>query len=390
MKPFLYSVCAACIMLLASFAPPHNKGRRAGTLNTLEGNIESITTLTYLVAKDSSGIIIKGAVIGNILESWKYDKYGDVIEDDYREFNRPIYTSPQIRDRRGRIIKNNRMPAVLNHYDDYDTKHDYRYDTSGNLTYSSELFYQNGKISPAACKLTRYYYNASGKMLKSATFNNDTVEPWLSTIFHYNGEGQLIGNDETLTQNGIGALNTKTVCKLDKKGWEIERVTYRFPANILATDEKTTYNNSGDTLETVETDYTGKDSSIWQSIVRQFTHNYNCTTRTNSWRNGKLTYYNIFHFDAEKHVLDKSYYHIDYTNAGIADTVLLTGNLINDKHFNILQYDNNMDFGGPKYKVNYQYKYDSLGNWVEQLYILNGNPNQIIEREIQYFPNNNH
>ena len=384
MKPFLYSACVAAILLLSSFGPPRKKWERTGTLNTLTGNIESVKTLTYLV--DSNGIIVKGAAIGNIAESWKYDKQDNVIEDDCQEFNIPIYKRAETYNRRGRIMKNSRGPIVLNHYENYDTKHDYRYDTSGNLTYSSELFYQNGKISPAACKLTRYYYNSSGKMLESNTFINDTVELWLSTIFHYNNVGQLIGSDETLTQNGVGEPNSKTVCTLDKKGREIERVTKRFPGNVLATDEKTTYNNSGDTLQTVESDYAGKDSGIWQTITRQFTHNYVYTTQTNSWLNGK-TYCLIFHYDVAKHVLAKSYYSINNRNAGKADTVFLTGNLITDKHFNILQYDNNMDFDGPKYKVNYQYKYDSVGNWVEQLYLLNGKPNQIIEREIRYFKN---
>ncbi|HTB32292.1 MAG TPA: hypothetical protein VK808_09725 [Bacteroidia bacterium] len=69
MKLFLYGVCFAAILVFASFASSHKKAIRTGTLNTLAGNIESIKSLSYLVAKDSSGIIVKGAVIANKTES---------------------------------------------------------------------------------------------------------------------------------------------------------------------------------------------------------------------------------------------------------------------------------------------------------------------------------
>lgn len=43
------------------------------------------------------------------------------------------------------------------------------------------------------------------------------------------------------------------------------------------------------------------------------------------------------------------------------------------------------EIGHIKYHHNYEYKYDSKGNWIEKIHFYNGKPSSIIERKIKYY-----
>ena len=415
---FILFIGFACIQLLASFEPQGKQRKITFANENLVGHIKWVKVTHY-------GAVVRGAPIRNTKESWTYNEYGHLIENDkYDTISKPcrktIYqyfpngdlkeTMDSTAETNMQRIRANTEPVKFiwraNTFNQIAIqKYTYRYDALGSLLYSAKCTYYNGRYCECTyyigsswdtCRnMTKYYYDSSGKILEELTFNGDTIHPCASTLFRYNKMGQFTEKDESKSTRVANTCDygnnlepdENTVLKRDTKGRVIDKTTYWF--NIYLTrDEKTTFDNSGDTLETVQADYAGKDTVhfLKRKEVKQFIKN-NHTLQDDVYdANGMLTDYTTSHFDLKKHLSDKEQFHITYNNAGTGDTVMVY-HIINDNHFNRIEDDRYTNDGKVVYKDTYQYNYDRVGNWVEQLLVNDSNPEIITEREIHYLPN---
>jgi hypothetical protein len=421
MKTLLNCACLVSILLLASFVTQGKQRKITLPLGNHVGHVQWVKVTPYQAVKDSCGSIVKAAPnygFGNIASWTYYDEYGNEIENDQYDSKgnkhgtrHEYYPNGDIKE----IIKDSNVrtahhTVVSDHrehyagwgrhtwytykYKNFDTKYNNRYDASGNLLYSEERTYDSGSTRAFSCNLDTYFYDKYGKMLEKFTFNNwDTINPNASTLFRYNEKGQLTEEDESRRTGSPGYTDgleptVRAIFKRNAKGMIIDEATYRFKGGLIK-ENKITFDNSGDTLEMVETDYTGiaNNNSLTGSEVSKFFKKTHILLEDKYDGNGMLTYYNISHFDSEKHLLDWAQFHITPYSATREDTVMVH-HIINDGHFNVIEDDGFSNAGIATYKFTRQYKYDKVGNWVEQLSITKGIPETITEREIQYFAPN--
>lgn len=133
----------------------------------------------------------------------------------------------------------------------------------------------------------------------------------------------------------------------------------------------------------MKTDYSGPNNYMVRTVVKQFIKTH--TLEEDSYDvHGMLADYTISRFDAAQHLLEKRKFHVNYNNTGRGDTIM-TDHIINDGHCNIIEDDRYNNNGKIEGKITYQYKYDKVGNWIEQLFLLDGRTDVITEREILYF-----
>lgn len=375
MKTFLYSVCVAGILLLSSFAPRGKQSKIKFPKDNLAGHIEWVKIIPYHAVKDSSGSIVKGdffifkplhespshlkrnhyrpqvnsvinlngdaCIYGYNMELWIYNEQGDRVEADY--WNLDGTTSKIITQYNPNgDIKDIKFIGV-------SRRCNIRNDTSRRMLYSEIYGAGKNSIIDSFCCPTNYVYDSSGKLLKKNIYKSETAPvPVSSTLFRYNKKGQLTEEDMT-------APDLKYVFTRDSKGRVIDTATYR--NGSLIADQKITFHGS-------------------KGIVEQ-ENDYDV--------NGIGREYSISHFNPEKHLLDKEEFRITPNSNGRGDTTMLH-HVITDKNFNIIKDDRYDNDGKLLYENTYQYKYDSFGNWTEQLMIVDGNPFRIFEREIHYFP----
>jgi hypothetical protein len=400
MKIFVYSIFLTAIFLFVSFAPAGKQRKITLPLGNHVGHIQWIKVTPYQAIKDSSGSIVKDTPIQNKIESWTYDEYGDELVDykygvNGRYFDRmthayyPNGDVKEIRDSSERIgtrqiNDGKRHPGGHNPQVTYtftyksDTRYTNRYDASENLLSSAQWFIDNATYSAPQSFLNKYTYDSSGNMLSDYAFNNDTVHPCAPTFYQYNGNGQMTEKDE-----GIGQ---KTVFNRDMNGRVIDEATY-FGDNGLIKDIKTTYDNSGDTFRVETRSPGGYRSIVQKTIVTHFIKQTNTLQEGEYDRLGRLTDSTVSHFDSENHLSDKKQFHVNYTSPtpGATGSIVMMEHLINDSHLNVIEDDKFSWDGAVEWKNTYQYKYDKVGNWVEQVWLTNDKPVQITEREIKYF-----
>jgi hypothetical protein len=412
MKLLPYSICVTGILLLAAFAPPRKQRKITLPLENHVGNIQWIKLKSYNAVKNSRGSIEKGMPACSP-ETWTYDEYGDEIEDEkywydtsstpYNKCTYEYYPNGDIKERTIDSTINVRIGPIPEHYagwhgtdggtqfkrvnTTFDFKYINRYDARGNLLSSTGNYRLT--YGATSCK---FFYDAAGNLQQEFLFCIDTIHPQDAFYFWYNATGQvtkeILARRTRLPDYTIDLQpETKTEYYRNDKGMVVYKATYRFQA-AMTQDEKITYDDAGDTLEIVRTDYLydGRTNTnpVWGRLVKEFLIKQGLLYEDVYGSDGKLSDYTLSQFDSENHVLDKKQFHTNYHGTGPADTIMVH-HLVYDNHFNVIEDDAYDNAGKVQYENKWQYKYDSVGNWVERLFINDGKPDVITEREIHYF-----
>jgi hypothetical protein len=405
-----YLLLTALAIVIFSFTPD-KKRKITLPLENHVGHIQWVKETPYQAIKNRRGLIVKGALIPNV-ETWTYDEYGDEIEHDIydtgskpaRKCSHQYYPNGDVKE----IIKDSdkmvqigpipEHPAGWHGTDPpylkrvlttYDFKYLNRYDAKGNLLYSSGNYRLT--YGATSCK---FVYDANSNLMEEYLFSDDTLHPQDAFFFWYDEKGQVtkevLARRTRLPDYTINLQpDRRTVYQYNSNGKVVDKALYGLHIG-LEQDEHTKYDNSGDTLEIVRTDYAfdGRTNTnpVNGRLVKEFFKKPHLSYEDVYAANGKLTDSTISHFDLKNQLSDMEQVHITYSSKGTGDTVMVH-RLVNDSHFNIIEDDYNGLDGKSSTKNTWQYKYDSVGNWVEKISITNGTPNQITEREIHYFPN---
>jgi YD repeat-containing protein len=189
-------------------------------------------------------------------------------------------------------------------------------------------------------------------------------------IPEYDGKGDAIA--QYVYNKGI--FNHKIVFKNDNKGNIIESLQYAAYTDSLVSKSVYKYDDKGNEIEAYE--YTSTDS-LTDKIIRKYDdkgnniemYNYNVDNKLNSKiitgydENGQRI--ERIEYDADSNMISKTIY--KYNEKGFYTDVCV--------------YDANNSL---KSKKTYIYKYDSVGNWIEEIVYDDGVATKIIERQIDY------
>ncbi len=396
MKYLKYSAILVLALCVSSFTPPGKHRKPTLPAKDSFGHIHWIQATSYHASMDSSGNIIKGAMISDTdingnnrpmaklpIEAWAYDEYGNQVEHDKCYANGKLYNAVIHRYYPNgdveEIIDSTTEPAYKRTW-----KYTYRYDNSGNMLDSTECYYDDYAPMKLYSKGTNMY-GSDGKLLQTFLYSGDTVAPINLTLYRYNDEGKLVEIGKSRIENG----NIKDMMPTekinfwyDKKGRMTDKAIYRFHQGLVE-DVKKTFDSNGYRVETYH--YAG-DKVLTGSETKSF-FKATYTLQEDSYdANGTLVEYTISYLDSAKHVMDLGKFHINYhkDNPGKNDTVMIH-HLVKDDRYNVVQDEGVSDDGQTVSHQSYQYTYDSVGNWIEKIFFDNNKPVKIIEREIGYF-----
>ncbi|HXB12584.1 MAG TPA: hypothetical protein VNZ45_11390 [Bacteroidia bacterium] len=406
---------------MVSFIPKGKQRKITLPLGEHLGHVQWIKLTHYYAVKDSDGSIIKGSIISDTdysdemqhvedmrrvesdeepTELWMYDVFGDEIENDkyhangklYNRVTHEYYPNGDIK----QIMDSNRLARTGVHRitQIQIQKFTYEYDVNDNLLGFTEYIQNNVAVNWPRSKKTKNVYDASGNILEAFTFDKDTINPLELTLFRYNDKGQKTEEDRSIRQVQRGnddlVPTEKTTFSYDEKGRVNYKAIYRFHAG-LSRDETTTFDTSG---KVIETRTYGNNKVVISSQVKRFFKHLHIELYDTYDADGMLTDYTISHLDTARHVTDKSSFHITYQqmigrdrmrhNVEPGDTIMIQ-HIMNDEHFNMVEDDTYSYDGKIQTSNTYQYKYDSVGNWVDKLITTNNKPVEIEEREIGYF-----
>lgn len=394
MKHVKYIAIAGIVFPLFSFAFPGKYKKPTLPPNGFFGHIHWVQATMYHALMDSSGNIVKGAMISDTdmygnhqpmtklpTEAWAYDEYGDQLEHDkyyangklFSQLVHRYYPDGDVQE----IIDSTTNPVYKRIW-----KYTYKYDNSGNMLDSTACYYDDN----APMKLysrSMNMYASNGKLLETYIFSGDTVIPTNLTLYRYNDEGQLIEIGESLIQNGnLKDLvpTEKTDFWYDKKGRMTDKATYRFHEGLVE-DIKKTFDSIG--YQVVTYHYAG-NRMLKGSEVKSFFKATRTMQEDRYDADGMMTDYTISHLDSAGHVMDEGTFHITY-NKGKKNDTAMVHHLVDDDHYNVVEDDHFSNDGETISHKSYQYTYDNTGNWTERIEFYNNKPVKIIEREIGYY-----
>jgi len=295
------------------------------------GHIQWVKATHYIAIKDSSGSIVKGAPVNGV-ESWTYDEYGDEIEDD-------------------------------------------KYDAHGNLSRKvTHQYYPNGDIKEikvdSYTRTKRYHEICTRYKGQQMPFSYRCEVNHFDTIYvnRYDASGNLLYSAECYSCKKNAPPYPFIVTKYfyNSYGKMLKEYSYNGDTNLLSSYTLFRYNKIGQMAGKVEWEL--RDGN-WEPIIKT-----------------------VYEFDKngrEIEVVTHPHPEGSLTKNEKADTLFVGGNRRNDEHFNGVQNAGKSNDGKMENNTTCQYKYDSVGNWIEQILIANGMPRQIIAREIHYFPDHN-
>lgn len=204
-----------------------------------------------------------------------------------------------------------------------------------------------------------------------------------------------IGGDDTVTCTSLVYDSIKTNLKVleitDNENGEVVRY------------EITKYNKAGKPDTIVTTDAFGKPQN---QIVINYENNGKKQIKNYYSANGNLYQKEVTIFDGEYPISVETYNsegaliicHRDIWKNGLRDsTVFFNENGVAvarlgfdyDSHGNIIN-QHGVDENGEPFRVDtYEYEYDNRGNWVRRVYRLDGKPYYMMERVIEYYPEDN-
>lgn len=395
MKYIKYLAIAGFLPALGSFAPAGKY--RNPTLPPIGffGHIHWVQATSYHALMDSSGNIIKGAMISDTdvygnhrpmtklpIEAWAYDEYGNQLEHDKYYVNGKLfsqlvhryYPDGDVQE----IIDSTTRPAYRRIW-----KYTYKYDNSGNMLDSTECYYDDNAPMKLYSK-SRSIYGPDGKLLETYIFSGDTNIPTGLNLYRYNDKGQLVEIGESHIENGkLKDLvpTQKTDFWYDKRGRVIDKATYSFQGGLIQ-DIKKTFDSTGYRIETYS--YMGP-KMLTGSVVKSFFKATNTLQEDRYNADGELTEYTISHLDSAGHVMDDGTFQINYHNDNNKNDTVMVHHLVKDDHYNVVEDDHFGNDGKIISHKSFQYNYDDVGNWTKKIIFDNNKPVKIIEREIGYF-----
>lgn len=216
----------------------------------------------------------------------------------------------------------------------------------------------------------RTIYNEKGERKESYDYAEDrSIEE--KTEFVYNDDGLIVKEN---CFNSEGKIIRAVILKYNEAGEEVERSTYDENGN-LDRKEVTNYNENGKIAEK-------KTYKSDGSLESRFTCDYN--------QKGDMTF-KYYNEDGEL-TLENNYIYDENGNT-VQENSASTGAYLNYTSKQLISYD---DFGEVikrtsyvngdlKSETTYEFEFDQNKNWVKKTEFENRIPQEIIEREIQYY-----
>lgn len=321
----------------------------------LEGDVKNVTTKSWLVNDKLEKIKTQHEDMSMHDGDMVFDENGLLVSEKFYINEKPF----EERTYKGREKKQHILQYINGNV---GIKTDYGWDQSDkNNTSITRRNPDNTQIDRIEMK----YQN--DKITEKITYNNQN-NPTEKIVYTNDKRGNVI---EELNYQGLEIIQYKSVKKYDdknrilsdisydKKSKKLYETVYEYKGNNLT--KKYTYDNKGKIEYSEDFTYDAKGNMLTQLVYEKFdnsktlnTYTYDSKGNRTQWavsKNGKPFMTAFFKYDAKGNT----------TVIGSADASCKE-----------------------KDKREYEYEYDKTGNWIKKTIKINGTPQYIAERQINY------
>lgn len=261
---------------------------------------------------------------------------GQKIKNDWTEMNLHAdvksitETESRAIQKRREIIKEGSTRSKIYMFNDRGNQAEVRFNDEGSV-----------------CKRITSDYDDAGKLVAMTGYRLDETILWKS-VSKYDASGCKI---EMITYSSNDTSQGKITFMCDPDGNLIETTEYGPDGSILS---RSSYKYDG-TSNRIEESHYLPESDTWVKIANRFDERGNKIESSTLKPDGTIFRNLKFIYDANNNMIEEQ---------GIS------GDLLKGEMFN---------------KHNYTYEYDKNLNWIKKTRFINGKPNSITERVIEYF-----